>query len=126
MFTSIRFRLLGSCFALIAGMSACVHFIASFVGVRRITPLRIFLAAYLALNRRAPRYPDRDLMLIWGERDGWVVAVETDPAEEPIVLGYLGRDVLPDDPAQRSADTAFSRRARAAPSRPPAPAPWRR
>jgi len=51
--------------------------------------------AYLALNRRTPNYPDRDLMLIWGERDGWVVAVETDPAEAPIVLAYLGRDVLP-------------------------------
>jgi hypothetical protein len=52
--------------------------------------------AYLALTRRLPSFPDRDLMLIWSECDGWAVAVETDPGEAPIVIAYFGDDILPE------------------------------
>jgi len=52
--------------------------------------------AYLALAQRSPERPDRDLLLIWGEQDGWLLAAETDPTETPIVLAYLGgEDILP-------------------------------
>jgi hypothetical protein len=34
-------------------------------------------------------------MLVWSERDGWAVLVETDPTESPIVISRLGGD----DPA---------------------------
>jgi hypothetical protein len=47
--------------------------------------------AYIGLTARGPR----DLMLVWSERDGWSVLVETDPAESPIVVSRLGGD----DPA---------------------------
>ena len=47
--------------------------------------------AYIGLTARGPR----DLMLVWGERDGWAVLVETDPTESPIVISRLGGD----DPA---------------------------
>ncbi|HEY0501522.1 MAG TPA: DUF6292 family protein [Kutzneria sp.] len=47
--------------------------------------------AYIGLTARGPR----DLMLVWSERDGWSVLVETDPTESPIVISRLGGD----DPA---------------------------
>jgi hypothetical protein len=54
------------------------------------------VTAYLALTERYPDCPGRDLMLVWGERDGWLVAVETQPTEPPVVVGYLGNaDILP-------------------------------
>ncbi|GAA4530030.1 hypothetical protein GCM10023192_17790 [Amycolatopsis samaneae] len=51
--------------------------------------------AYLALASRRPEYADRDLMLVWSERQGWVVSVETRPAESAIVLSRLGGDTVP-------------------------------
>lgn len=51
--------------------------------------------AYLPLPHRCPEHPDRDLLLIWGEQDGWLIAAETAPTETPIVVAYLGEDVLP-------------------------------
>ncbi|MFI9382272.1 DUF6292 family protein [Kutzneria sp. NPDC052558] len=50
--------------------------------------------AYIGLTRKGPRY-GRDLMLVWSERDGWAVLVETDPSEASIVVSRLGGD----DPA---------------------------
>ncbi|ONI81413.1 hypothetical protein ALI144C_18915 [Actinosynnema sp. ALI-1.44] len=51
--------------------------------------------AYLALARRWPARPGRDLMLVWSERAGWAVSVETDPDEAPITIARLGDDPLP-------------------------------
>lgn len=51
-------------------------------------------SAYVALDGRLPRFPDRDLALVWDERHGWALAVETHSAEDLLVLGYLGRDLL--------------------------------
>lgn len=48
--------------------------------------------AYLPLSQRSPECPDRDLLLVWGEQDGWLIAADTAP---PIVLAYLGQDILP-------------------------------
>jgi hypothetical protein len=50
--------------------------------------------AYLGL---AGRQAGRDLMLVWGERVGWSVAVETTPSEPPSVIARLGGvDPVPD------------------------------
>jgi hypothetical protein len=51
--------------------------------------------AYLALTDRWPAQPSRDLMLVWDERLGWSVAVETTPGESPVVLGTLASDSVP-------------------------------
>ncbi|WP_236794109.1 DUF6292 family protein [Amycolatopsis sp. GM8] len=48
--------------------------------------------AYLAL-RHAARRPGEDLMLVWSERTGWAVAVETAPST---VLAYFGDDAVPE------------------------------
>jgi hypothetical protein len=51
---------------------------------------------YLGLTVRWPRAPGRDLMLAWGDRAGWLVAIETNPAEPAMALSYLGGpDLLP-------------------------------
>ncbi|NUT50214.1 MAG: hypothetical protein HOV94_23315 [Saccharothrix sp.] len=46
--------------------------------------------AYLGLEG-----PGRDLMLLWNERRGWSIAVETDPAEQPVVVAHLGPPLVP-------------------------------
>ncbi|ALG15054.1 hypothetical protein AOZ06_25280 [Kibdelosporangium phytohabitans] len=51
--------------------------------------------AYVALARRWSARPSRDLMLVWSERTGWAVSVETDPAEAPITIARLHGDPLP-------------------------------
>lgn len=64
--------------------------------------------AYLGLPRRWPDRPDHDVMLVWNERRGWSLAVETDPAAASIVLAHQGDDVVPapDVVARFVADTA--------------------
>jgi hypothetical protein len=51
--------------------------------------------AYLGLTHRLPEHPGRDLMLVWDERLGWLLGVETNPHEAQLVLGYLGDDIVP-------------------------------
>jgi hypothetical protein len=51
--------------------------------------------AYLGLDQRWAVQPDHDLMLVWDERLGWYIAVETTPAEAPLVLAYLDGDTVP-------------------------------
>ncbi|MFI6026647.1 DUF6292 family protein [Amycolatopsis magusensis] len=51
--------------------------------------------AYLAIDERLARFPDRELALVWDEEDGWALAVETTSADNLTVLAYLGGDVLP-------------------------------
>lgn len=48
--------------------------------------------AYLALRQAAGR-ADEDLMLVWSERSGWALAVETAPSS---VLAYFGEDLVPE------------------------------
>jgi hypothetical protein len=69
--------------------------------------------AYLGLDQRWATQPDHDLMLVWDERLGWYIAVETSPNETPVVLAYLDGDTVP-APATVSrfvTDTAGGRRA---------------
>ena len=48
--------------------------------------------AYLGLDQRSATRPGHDLMLVWDERLGWYVAVETTPTETPVVIAYLDGD----------------------------------
>lgn len=50
---------------------------------------------YLALDRRLRRFPERDLALLWDEKHGWSVGVESGCGEDIIVLAYLGDELLP-------------------------------
>lgn len=52
-------------------------------------------AAYLALAGRLPEAPDRDAALVWDDRLGWSVAIETGSAEDLLVLAWFGADPLP-------------------------------
>jgi len=51
--------------------------------------------AYLGLAARLPEHAGRDLMLVWDERLGWYVGVETHPDESPLVICYFGGDAVP-------------------------------
>ncbi|MPZ84555.1 MAG: hypothetical protein GEV28_30880 [Actinophytocola sp.] len=51
--------------------------------------------AYLGLSQRWPERPEHDLMLVWDERLGWYVGVETVPGEAPVVIAYLGGAAVP-------------------------------
>ncbi|WP_410673950.1 DUF6292 family protein [Amycolatopsis sp. cmx-4-68] len=51
--------------------------------------------AYLALERRLPRFPDHETALLWDEQDGWAAAVESPTGEDVVILAYLGEDILP-------------------------------
>ncbi|MEU5690788.1 DUF6292 family protein [Actinosynnema sp. NPDC020468] len=78
------------------------------------------VTAYLALGDRDPAHPDRDLMLVWNERQGWVVLVETNPGEEQIVLSRQGGDLVPaPDEVVRFVADALARRRDPAPTTPP-------
>ncbi|ONI85078.1 hypothetical protein ALI22I_32115 [Saccharothrix sp. ALI-22-I] len=46
--------------------------------------------AYLGLEGPGP-----DLMLLWNEKRGWSIAVETDPTEAPLVIAHLGMPLVP-------------------------------
>ncbi|WP_189058895.1 DUF6292 family protein [Longimycelium tulufanense] len=86
--------------ALQRGLAAYLHAVAAAVGVpSEGTSFEVSdtATAYLALTRRWPQRPNDDLMLVWSERNGWIVSVETDPGEETIVVACLGgTDPVPD------------------------------
>ncbi|MGW4112444.1 DUF6292 family protein [Actinosynnema sp. NPDC004786] len=55
--------------------------------------------ARLAVARPLPAFPDRDFTLLWDEEYGWAAAVRADSDDPPVVITYLGGDVLPPAPA---------------------------
>jgi hypothetical protein len=66
------------------------------VGLESCTIDPFFPASvYLALDGHLPDFPDRDVALLWDERYGWSVAIETHSGEDLIVLTYLGGELLP-------------------------------
>lgn len=52
-------------------------------------------SAYIALDQRLPRRPERDTALLWDERHGWAFAMETHSGEDLLVLAYLGGELVP-------------------------------
>jgi hypothetical protein len=84
------------------GLAGYVRAVASAVGVpAEATGFEVSdtATAYLGLAQRWRLRPGRDLMLVWTERDGWSVAVETGPAESAVVVDYLGGDDVVPAPA---------------------------
>lgn len=80
------------------GFERYVQLVAVAVGVgiehwccRREHPLE----AYIALDRTLPRFPGREIALLWEETCGWSLAVETRSGEDLIVLGYMGIHTVP-------------------------------
>lgn len=53
------------------------------------------VSAYLPMEDQLPRYPNRDLALLWDERHGWCLAVETASGEDLIVVSYFGHSHVP-------------------------------
>ncbi|WP_116049853.1 DUF6292 family protein [Amycolatopsis palatopharyngis] len=89
--------------ALRQGLSGYLRAVAEEVGVpREGTSFEVSdtATAYLALAGRWHERADQDLMLVWSERHGWVLAVETDPAEPALVVDYLGGNDLVPTPAE--------------------------
>jgi hypothetical protein len=85
--------------ALERGLGAYVQAVAVELGVpAEGTTVEISdtATAYLALSRSWPGRPRHDVMLLWSERRGWTVAVETAPTEDPVVLArWPGEDLVP-------------------------------
>ena len=79
------------------GLGEYVRAVAAAVGVpAESTTVEISdtATAYLGLPRRWLDRPDHDVMLVWSELRGWSLAVETDPADEPVVIARHGGDDL--------------------------------
>lgn len=52
--------------------------------------------AYVALDGRIPRFPDRNLMLVWHEARGWLVATEPQGSHDSsTVVARLRGDIVP-------------------------------
>ncbi|MEV7098613.1 DUF6292 family protein [Amycolatopsis sp. NPDC051045] len=66
------------------------------------------VSAYIALDVRLVRSPDRDMALLWDERHGWSFAMETHSGEDLLVLAYLGSELVP-EPARVRGFVAASR-----------------
>jgi hypothetical protein len=52
-------------------------------------------SAYVALDGRLARYPDRDVALVWDEHEGWAAAIETHSGDDLRVVAYLCDEVSP-------------------------------
>lgn len=80
------------------GLGEYVRAVAAAVGVpAESTTVEISdtATAYLGLPRRWLDRPDHDVMLVWSERRGWSLAVETDPADDPVVIARHADDLVP-------------------------------
>jgi hypothetical protein len=97
------------------GLSEYARAVAAAVGVPdESTTVEISdtATAYLGLPRRWLDRPDHDVMLVWSERRGWSLAVETDPTDDLVVIAHQGGDDLvpaPDAVARFVADTVAGR-----------------
>jgi hypothetical protein len=79
-------------------LATYVHEVAAAVGVPAESvacEVTDTATSYLGLDWQWPTRADRDLMLVWDERLGWYIAVETDPTEAPVVIAYLVGDRVP-------------------------------
>ncbi|WP_410608171.1 DUF6292 family protein [Amycolatopsis sp. lyj-109] len=84
------------------GLAQYVRAVASAVGVPvESTTVEISdtATAYLGLPRRWLDRPDHDVMLVWSERRGWSLAVETEPTAAPEVIAHHGGEDLVPTPA---------------------------
>lgn len=56
------------------------------------------VSVYLPVEGRLPRFPTRDVALVWDEEHGWAVAIEASCGEDLIVVSSLGVEALPPPP----------------------------
>lgn len=80
------------------GLTGYVQAVAAALGLQReacCCEVGQLATAYVALDGRLPGFDDHDAALLWDEETGWSAAVEIGLTDEPIVLCYLGDDVLP-------------------------------
>ncbi|MQA10647.1 MAG: hypothetical protein GEU98_19255 [Pseudonocardiaceae bacterium] len=49
-------------------------------------------SAYIAVDIRHHRYPNEDVALLWDERTGWAVGIESRSGHDLRALTYLGGD----------------------------------
>lgn len=52
-------------------------------------------SAYLALAEHLPGRPDREVAVVWHERQGWSVGVESACGEDVLAVAYLGGELAP-------------------------------
>ncbi|MEV6714654.1 DUF6292 family protein [Lentzea sp. NPDC051208] len=52
--------------------------------------------AYVALDGRLPDFPGREVALLWDERHGWSLAIETHSGEDLIVVEQHGDELRPE------------------------------
>jgi hypothetical protein len=80
------------------GLRRYVRLVAEAVGVgAEASTLQLDepVSVYLALDRCSPQHPDQDLALLWSERDGWALGLESMVNADVLVQGFLGAEVLP-------------------------------
>jgi hypothetical protein len=78
-------------------LGAAAHHLG--VGLESCTlDLDLPTSAYLALDRRLPEFPDRDVALLWNEVHGWAAAIETHSGEDLIVVSYLDTTTVTPSP----------------------------
>jgi uncharacterized protein DUF6292 len=53
------------------------------------------ISAYIPLDGRFSRFPDRDVALLWEESRGWSAAVESGGGDDLHVVACLGQELLP-------------------------------
>jgi hypothetical protein len=104
------------------GLRRYVWLVAEAVGVgteAAVVQLHDPLGAYLALDSRHAAYPDRDLALLWDERHGWALGLETDSDADVRVLGYLAVELLPPPRVVGTYVERICRGGETGPARPP-------
>jgi hypothetical protein len=80
------------------GLRRYVRLVAEAVGVgAEASTLQLDdpVSVYLALDRCSPRHPGQDLALLWSERHGWALGVESVVTSDVLVLGFLAAELLP-------------------------------
>ncbi|UKD57392.1 MULTISPECIES: DUF6292 family protein [Amycolatopsis] len=109
-------------YRLLCGMSAYVEAVSAAVGVGPESctlDLDSPMSAYIALDGQLAAHPGRDTALIWDERHGWSLTIETHSGEDLLVVACLGGELVP--PPSRVRD--FVRTVSARTQRAPSPAP---
>ncbi len=84
--------------AVIRGLHRYVRSVIEELGMRGnafYAQLEPTAGAYIALDRKLPDHPDQDVALVWDERYGWSLALETNSSEDLITVAYHGLEILP-------------------------------
>ena len=105
-----------------SGLSGYLAAVSAAVGVGGescTADLDVPASAYVALDLRLPHHPGRDLALLWDERHGWALAMETHSGEDLLVLAYLGDALVPSPGRVRGFVAAIH--AAGGPAAPPVP-----